>query len=417
MMLAPDVMADNLRQTTPNSNRYTFFQNNTAGLGIWGSAYATINEVNFIIQGIDQANTTEVEKKQIKGEAHFLRALAYFDLARIYGYEPGKEVAGMNKATIIRLTPTSNRSDADFKARSTNVEQYAQIEADLRIAIENLAAPTGTAVYRGNKAAAEALMARVSLYQSKWQQALDFAKAALATRSLSTVSGGGVTATSVGTSGLVTRANYLAAFKTQPNPESLFELRYIQATESLGSNESLHSLTTTLTTGAWGDLVPTTELYNLYEANDVRKTVYYAPATPKEVGIVYSQKYSGTSGAFTDNIPIIRVSELYLIKAEAEAELNNLANGLLDLNALRLRAGATPVVATTKAGLIEAIMTERRLELAIEGHRFFDLKRRGMSIDKQDPTPSVDYTNFRVLSAIPIAEVNLNPLLEQNPGY
>ncbi|WP_197464026.1 RagB/SusD family nutrient uptake outer membrane protein [Rufibacter sp. DG15C] len=426
MMLAPDVMADNLRQTTPNSNRYTFFQNNTQGLAIWGTAYAAINEVNFVIKGIETATTTEAEKSQIRGEAHFLRALLYFDLARIYGYEPGKEVSGWNLSAVLRLTPTASLADADMRERSTNVAVYTQIESDLGVAIKNLVAPsTSAAHFRGNKAAAEALMSRVSLYQGKWQQALDNAKAALATKGFTTAAGGGVTATSVGTSGLTSKANYVNAFKTQPNPESLFELRYIQATESLGSNESLHSLTSTFTTGAWGDIVPTAELYNLYEAGDVRKNMYYSPATPpagvpstpKETGLVYSQKYSATGGAFTDNIPLFRTSELYLIKAEAEAELNNLTDALLDLNALRLRSGASVIVETDKGTIIDKILVERRLELAFEGHRFFDLKRRGLPIDKQDPTPSLDYSNFRVLSAIPADQVTLNPKIKQNPGY
>lgn len=399
MMLAPDVLSDNLRQTSSNSNRYTFFQNNTFGTHInrWqGGSYAAINEVNMVLENIDKVSTTDAEKTQIKGEAYFLRALLYFDLARIYGYEPGKEVNGWKKSVIIRTSSTSAASQADLKTRATNDEVYALITSDLKSAIAALT-PNATP-YRANKAAAEALLARVSLYAGKYDDAIKYSTDALASTTKTLVSG----------------ANYVAAFNSQPHPESVFEINYVQATETLGANESLNSLTNN-PVGGWADIVPTSDLLSLYETNDVRKAQFKAAKKASE-DVNFTSKYSASVGPFTDNVPVIRISEIYLIRAEAYAEKGILVEALADLNMLRNRANASLVVAATKQDVINAILRERRLELAFEGHRFFDLKRRGLPIYKVGSV-EIPYTDPRVLGPIPATEINLNPKLEQNPGY
>ncbi|QHL88650.1 RagB/SusD family nutrient uptake outer membrane protein [Nibribacter ruber] len=414
MMLAPDVMADNLRQTSSNSNRYTGFQSNTFGtqLNRWAGNYGAINDVNLILGALGNITdpaVTAAEKARIGAEAKFLRALFYHDLLRTYSYEPGKEVGGFNAGVVLRLEPVDTKDEADFMARATNVQVYAQIEKDLTEAIAGFTTSNQTSWYRANKAAAEALMARVSLYQSKWQQALDYSNTAIAT------------AAARG-KGLVAAANYAAAWTTLPNPESLFELNYVQATETLGANESLNSLTTNVFTGAWADIVPTNTLFNLYEVNDVRRAMYYT-ATKSGEAVRFNRKFAGNQGVFTDNIPLIRLSEVHLIKAEAEAELaagdEVSVAGLATLNGLRAKRDASPVVALTKTALINAILVERRMELVYEGHRFFDLKRRGLDIakDPQVAAAAIPYTDPRVLAPIPADQVALNPKLVKNPGY
>jgi starch-binding outer membrane protein, SusD/RagB family len=414
MMLAPDVMADNLRQTSSNSNRYTFFQSNSFGtqLNRWAGNYAGINDVNLVLEAIavvQDASLTDVEKTRIIAEAKFLRALFYHDLVRIYGYEPGKEVGGWDKGVVIRLEGVDLKDEPDARVRSTNAQVYAQIEKDLTEAIAGFTTSNQTSWFRGNKAAAEALMARVSLYQAKWQQALDYSNTAIATAAARS-------------KGLVSATGYAAAWTQLPNPESLFELNYVQATETLGANESLNSLTSDTYVGAWRDIVPTNSLFNLYEVGDVRRAMFYS-ATKSGEAVRFNRKFAGNQGVFTDNVPVIRLSEVHLIKAEAQAELaageEVSVEGLATLNNLRANRGASALVVLTKAALIDAILTERRLELVYEGHRFFDLKRRGLDI-KKDPAiaaAAIPYTDPRVLAPIPAAEVTLNPNLKQNPGY
>ncbi|OIN59314.1 RagB/SusD family nutrient uptake outer membrane protein [Arsenicibacter rosenii] len=403
MMIAPEIMADNVRLTNSNSNRYFNERVNAVGVHMqqfWDN-YAAINEANFIIKGIDGSNATDAEKAQIKGEAQFLRALLYFDMARVFAYEPTKVVNGFNLGMILRTEPTSDASQATFLERSTVEQTYQLIEKDLKDAITNLPASASANRLRANKAAAQALLARLYLYWEKFPEAIQAATDALAGTAATLVSGTG----------------YQAAFTTAPNPESLFEINYVQATESLGANESMHSLTTNLTTGNWGDVVPTTELLNLYEAADVRRAMFYS-STKSGEAVFFSRKFSGSRGPFTDNIPVIRYSEVLLIRAEAYAMSGNSAAAITDLNRIRTRSGATPIASTvTGQGLVDLILTERRLELVLEGHRFFDLKRKGLTITKANLSAVVPYTDFRILAPLPNAQVQLNSKLKQNPGY
>lgn len=408
MMIGPDILADNVRLTNSNSNRYFNERINAPGSHlqqIWDQCYPAINEANFIIASIDGSNTTQLEKDQIKGEALFLRGLLYFDLARVFAYEPTKVIKNFNLGLIIRTEPTTNVLQADFRERSTVEQVYTQVESDLKAAITALPVSATAAAatrLRGNKGAAQALLARLYLYWEKYPLAIQAATDAMASTGARFVTG----------------AQYVAAFTSVPNPESLFELNYIQATESLGSNESLHSLTTNLTTGNWGDVVPTTELLNLYEAADVRRSGMFYAATKGGEAVFFSRKYTATQGPFTSNVPIIRYSELLLIRAEAYAASGDATKALADLNQVRTRSGATAIAATvTGQALMDAIMTERRLELVLEGHRFFDLKRKGMTITKANLSAPVPYDDFRILAPLPVGQTQLNTKLRQNPGY
>lgn len=406
MIMAPEIMADNVRLTNSNSNRYFNERVNAPSSEhlrpLWNNNYPAINEANFILSGIDKSNASDAEKAQIKGEALFLRGLLYFDLARAFAYEPTKIVNGFNAGVILRTEPTNDVTKADFRERATVEQTYQQIEKDLKEAIALLPASTSADRRRATKAAAQGLLSRLYLYWEKYAEAIQFATEAM--------NGTGAR--------LVTGAQYQGAFTTAPNPESLFEINYVQATESLGSNESLHSLTTNLTTGNWGDVVPTNELLGLFEANDVRRTTMFYSATKGGESVFFSRKYTATQGPFTNNVPVMRFSELLLIRAEAYAATGDNTRALADLNQIRTRAGATPIASTvTGAALIDAIMTERRLELYLEGHRFFDLKRRGMTITKASLSAPVPYNDFRILAPLPNDQVQLNTKLKQNPGY
>ncbi|SIS91348.1 RagB/SusD family nutrient uptake outer membrane protein [Belliella pelovolcani] len=413
MILGAETLADNATVTNAQSNRYLTWSINNFGthFGIWANAYAGINEMNFIINADLNSITTTAEANQLRGEALFLRALMYFDLARVYGYEPGREVNGFQESVIIREQPTSTSSQADFRPRSSNQEVYAIIERDLNEAIPLL---TGTNRFRVTTGAARALLSRVYLYQSKWQQAEEMATSALANTA----------ATMVDAS--VNPAAYRLSFASAPHPESVFELAYNAQTETLGFNESLNSLTLrqggpVAGSGGWGDVIPTQDLLSIFLPEDSRIENFISDVKQGQTAL-FSRKYAGTVGPFTDNVPLIRLSELYLIRAEARVRQGGakLVEGLADLNFLRSRrfpsTFAFQVVTTNQQEAIDAIFTERRLELFFEGHRFFDLKRTGQDIRK-GATGAVQFSDTRVLAPLPQAQVDLNPLLNQNPGY
>ncbi|WPR74240.1 RagB/SusD family nutrient uptake outer membrane protein [Algoriphagus sp. NG3] len=423
MMVAPEIMADNLRLIA-NTGRYVGEEVNAdrAHIDIWEfegdddpnefrGIYAGINEANILITEIDKVEGDEALRTKLKGEAHFLRALFYFDLARVYGYEPGQEVNGFNASVILRTTPTLGFSDADFKARSTNREVYDQIESDLTSAISSLGGQSvGTEDnYRASKGAAETLLARVYLYEGKNSEAAAMATQAMASMGL-TNSG----------EGLVAANAYEEAFNTFPNPESIFEIeiRSVDWSTVDGVNNSMSSLSANVFTGAQFIVTATDELLASYGAGDVRRDMWDETTRSGADGVVYaSKKWLGSKGDFLENLPILRASELYLIRAEARQKTGDNAGALADLNALRSKRGVSALAGITGNDLFQAILNERRIEFALEGHRWFDLKRNGLTISKAGSAEPVPYSDYRILAPIPQDEIILNDLLENNPGY
>lgn len=412
LMIAPEIMADNLR-IIANTGRYIGQEVNAdrAHMGLWGN-YGSINQTNIVIAGIDAIEGDAARKNRIKGEALFLRSIYYFDMAKVYGYEPGKEVNGWDKSVVLRTTPTLGFSDADFRERVTNRALYDQIEADLNTAIGLLptAALGSTGVYRVTKGAAQALLARVYLYDSKFAEA-----AAMATQAMATFGLG-----NDGT-GLATPANYVEAFSTYPNPESLFEveIRSVDWSTVDGVNNSMCTLTANVFNSAQFIVTASNELLATYETGDVRRKTWVETTRSGASGTVYrSAKWLGTKGDFLENLPIIRAAELYLIRAEARYRTNDAAGSRSDLNALRSKRGLAAVDAGLAGeALFNQILTERRLEFALEGHRWFDLKRNGLTITKHGTNLPVPYSDYRILAPLPQDQIQLNELLVDNPGY
>jgi hypothetical protein len=405
LFLLPDISGDVFVQR-PGASRGNATYNLTPGGTLGYYPYASINEANYIIDGIGTLDAPDATKNRLLGAAYFLRALNYFNAVRSYGYEPNKLVNGWDRGVIMRDKPTKGLTDADFRARGTVTEAYQLMESDLQQAATLLAGNTN--VYYASPAAANALLARVYLYWERWADAEARATAAI-----------GATNARLTT----TAATYSAAWSTSPNPESVFELNVNASTESVGVNESIASWVSPPSTsggvGQWGDFSINPELLELYPADDIRLSVLKT-GTNTFSSFSWLNKFNANKGNFAQNLPVIRLAELHLIRAEARAEQNNVAGGLTELNALRAARGVPAATAANRQQLIDAIMLERRLELAYEGHRFYDQKRRGMNITRPSAigaNATLPYTDFKILAPWPSAQVSLNPLLQQNPGY
>lgn len=396
--LAPDVLADNTDQHPITSGRYDGLAFNSQGSHItfWNTAYLTINEANYVIEGADNTEGVAQEvRDQLKGEALFQRGYAYFDLARTYGYEPGREVGGWDQSAIIRTEPTRDVGDADLRSRSTNVEVYNQVRSDLEDAL-TLLDGNDRGVYFANYAATNALLSRLHLYLENWQEAIDYADDAIAATDVELVD---------------SESDFESnTFSQVPNPESIMELSIDPVEESLGSNDGLCPYTNPQ---HWFDVIPSENLLDTYSPDDYRNN-WFAIA---DDGFPYTLKWNCSTGPFDDNVPLIRLPELYLIKAEAHAELDQLDLALEALETLQVTRGLTPFVSNDKEEIIEEIMVERRRELNFEGHRWYDLKRRAMDIPKQEGATTVPYDDYRILSVLPQGEVDNNDNLDQNPGY
>ncbi len=403
-------LADNTRIINRAGGRYVNQGANVplSHLGNWEFAYAAINEINLLLEALPKAEMADELRVETEGEAKALRALLYFDLMRAYAYEPKMVPPSNNSADTLGvplyLAGVLALEQIELKARNPIAEVYAQIYADFTDALAK-APLTGGPNYI-TKAAAYALFAKAALYNQDWEKAEQLATEAIALK---------------GT--LVTNANYISSWRASTHPESIFEILFKNPGESIGTNESVQSAFTTrvsltaTTLGGYGAVVPTTQFLALFATNDVRRTLYELGVARSAQTVIECTKFMGKTGTiFMDNLPVIRVSEVYLIRAEARAKQNGKESGaLIDLNAVATRAGLPAFTGLSGASLMNAIIAQRRLELAFEGDRWFDLKRRGQDVIKA--SGNVLYADYRILANIPLREIQSNVNLKQNPGY
>ncbi|PHN03803.1 RagB/SusD family nutrient uptake outer membrane protein [Flavilitoribacter nigricans] len=409
--VAPAIMADQLDFFNRTGRYETQYVNAVrAHMGRWGR-YIGINDANIIISKIDRLREDPTADADLidlyKGEALFIRALHYHDLAKVYGYEPGQEVNGFNLTVPLRLTATDGVSDAfNVSARATNTELYQQIESDLQAAIGLLPDVHPSGPYRAGAAAAHGLLARVYLYWGRWADAAAQAEMALTKTPASLVE---------------TKAGYYDSWSAIPHPESVFEIEIRSTDWSTvdGANNSLNSLSNNIYSGGQFILVASTTLVDVMqsEPGDFRDTIFrQVDGIPDGTRLL--DKWRGEKGDFLENIPFMRVSELYLIAAEGYARSGNEGQAQEMLNILRTARGLSETSATG-AALTDLILKERQVELALEGHRWYDLKRLGMGIPKSPAAnvPDLSYSDFRLLAPLSESDLTLNEMLVQNPGY
>jgi tetratricopeptide (TPR) repeat protein len=405
---------------TQDMSNFVTTTDNAGVLDIWRGPWPGILMSNIVIKVAPDLAIDQNIKNRSLGEAHFLRAHYYFLLVRYFGDLP------------LITTPQSSDDDL-FPVRVSKDLIYQQIIADLEKAAEllpNKNEYSGNDIGRANKGAALGELAEVHLTLGNWQKVVDLT-------------------TQVESLGFNLNLNYADNFNpaTENSRESLFEVQYeSDGGYSFWSDENQASWTSTFmgprgsnfVGGAYGWNQPTQEFIDSYESNDNRKnvTVLYEGA-PSFDGKTYSASYSLTgynvrkfliplsvSPAYDNsplNFPVIRFSNILLMKAEALNELGQTAQAEAPLNRVRKRAGLADVAtALTQVEFREAVLRERRMELAFEGQRWFDLIRVNKGQYGLDFLHSIGKTNAtqkHLLFPIPQIEIDRNPKLTQNPGY
>jgi hypothetical protein len=385
-LIFADMYADNITwtgtfPTWSQVNNKTILPENVDIATIWNNIYSTINRANNIIAAAPNITDPAFLKDRAIGESETIRATAYFDLIRMFGGSP----TGYNQAgglgVPLRLAPTLTPENAAATPRVTEAEVYTQILADLDDAIAKL--PNTIGAGRVNKYVATALKARVQLYRQQWAEA-----EALETTVI----------TSPNNYALVPGASYATIYTGKNTSESLWELQY-SATDA--NNIAFYYYPTSA--GGRNEVGSSTSLRDAFEAGDLRKEVNYSTA-PAGKQLKYSHSNPGT-----DDVMMVRLAEVYLSRAEARAMQSNLPGALEDLNIIRQRAGLSPSIAVAQDAILADIRNQRRLELAHEGHRFFDLRRYDATGNTQ---------TFRNLFPIPQSEIiNAKGIVTQNPGY
>lgn len=394
----------------------------TSTLGLWASAYNAILGCNKVLTAInegkfDRAGVTDEQINNVKAENLFLRALAYFDLVRVYaqpyGYIKEKGITGTEALGV----PIVLEDDLSARpVRNTVAEVYENlIIPDLQEA-ERLMSPTY--VREGVKdmvatittPVIQALMARVYLTHEDYQLAADYANKVIRNGRFRLLSG----------NNFVSMWDGSLDVAPQSGSEVIFEV-YIS--QSDGSSSSLGDyLTAPEAAGGagYGDVRVSNDLLSLYDENDVRLTGL-TKTNPQYPGYRWSTKYPGKSGQLAyNNVPIIRISEMYLTRAEAiyrGATISGVT-ALDDLNQVATSRGANAYSQIN----IENLFNERRKEFLFEGQVYFDMKRLQRSLTRTDYdldplTKDIEFPSYRWAFPIPENDILNNKNMVQNPGY
>ncbi|WP_442590489.1 RagB/SusD family nutrient uptake outer membrane protein [Pedobacter sp. AW31-3R] len=389
--LMADLMGDNqaidwsgtFEEPTQASNK-SLLKTNTYVNNIWRYGYNAINDVNLVLGAI--AIVDEGERDKVEGEAKFIRGSAHFDLVRLFGRAYNDGNPAVNPGVPLILTPTTEITDASFVERTTVAAVYEQVIKDLMEAESLLPEKNG---FFATKYAATGMLARVYLQMGDYVNAADAANRVIK-------------------SGVYRLAStYSGAFPVRPvigspstpgsnTPEDIFAMQVNTLTGYNSYNEFYGSSTY----GGRGDaVISSTWIANTYEAGDDRINNFY------DDGDIFTSKYANRYG----NVSILRLAEMYLIRAESNQRNGGEPVGqspLEDLSVIRSRAGLTTTSAT-----LDDILLERKRELAFEGFFLHDAKRTETNVG------NIAWNANALVFPIPQIEIDANNKLLQNPGY
>jgi hypothetical protein len=407
----PDMMSDNLTETGESLANFRQLVNfdyaadNDAIEGLWTASYRIIAQANITLRGIEEfAAENPGQYNRIKGQALAIRAYVHFDLLRYFG-----DNLALNSTTL--GVPYKKEFNLDNIARPTVAETWQDIFTDLNEA-KTLLSDTDVAINSSGNFSlranidlitVDAILARAYLYSAQYQKAV-----AAATIVIDQVP-------------LVSRANFPAIWRDENigSSEVIWSIPFNSGEGTPASNVYFAS-------GNRSSFRPSTEVLSEYDqVNDIRYNTYFRTNNSRTIVSKFLGKGNLSDGIV--NWKAIRVSEMYLIRAEAYTNISgNGANALRDLNTLRAAriTGYVPAVLIGQA-LVDAIELERRKELFVEGHRFFDIKRTTRSLVRSDcgtnfTTCSLAAGNRAWAWPIPIGEIIANDLIndaDQNPGY
>lgn len=421
-----DVTADDMQangEGKRTSNYYFYKYNKTnAPSTFWRIPYEIIRNTNIILTKIDAiplgdgSEENEAYMKEVKGQALALRALALFDLTRFYGVPYAKDQGKSWGAAIVK-----DVTGIDSKPkRNTVAECYTEIISDLKDAITLLTTKHNPG--KINRWGAMTLLSRVYLYKGD----KDGNTAALAT-AIEAIEG----AKKAGYS-LWTNEEYADAW-ADDSPIRAHELFFeiVNLTVDGPGRESISYL---CNVKGYYDMFPTSSFMSMIQSDkkDVRNKVFVR--AKKTEYYYFCNKYQPAADeSISDaNIPIFRMSELYLNAAEAAVKLNDNDNAVLYLEAIVNRANPNKHVTGTVT--LEQVLTERRKEFVGEGHRLFDAMRNNQTIERKDVPLSnaenkhetltdeakkFDWNFYKIILPIPKFEMDTNPNMadQQNPGY
>jgi starch-binding outer membrane protein, SusD/RagB family len=352
--------------------------------GTWTDAYKTINDVNNVLNSL--LVVSEAKRDNVEGEAKFIRACVYFELVRLFAKAWNDGSPAANDGVPIKLTPTKELAGAaDQLPRDKVTAVYAQVIKDLTEAEALLPESNG---FFATTYAAAGMLARVYLQQG------DYANARAAANRV--IESGYFKLTQANADGIIEEFLYTRAKAEDNTSEDVFA---IQVTTTSGIN----NFQTFYSENGRGDISINGPHYDLFELDDLRYNLINADG--------YSAKFDNVYG----NVHIIRLAEMYLIRAEANFRLSTAvgAEPVEDINIIRNRAGLSSLTDVT----IDDILKERKIELSFEGFNLHDIKRLGVTTGYITGGGGLEFDAPELIFPIPKRDIIVNPALTQNEGY
>ncbi|MBI3137204.1 MAG: RagB/SusD family nutrient uptake outer membrane protein [Sphingobacteriales bacterium] len=382
------LLADELYNTVSSPSADPFLNNNLLSnnaivtTDFWSSAYSNIYRINAILEALPQSvSLPDTLRRQLMGEMKVTRALYYFYLVNLFGDVPLVTNTDYERNAIAGRTAT----DSIYRFL---VAELTEAKTMLRIAYPSIQRT------RPNLYTASCLLSRVYLYLQNWEQAKveSFAVIAAGIYSLN--------------------PNLNACFQISSN-ETIWQVASDNSNSSEGSF-FLPSSSSVRPQYAMAD-----QLLNQFETGDLRKLNWLRKNTVAGRDYYYPAKFKDRSaGPVTEYDIVFRLAEQYLIRAESNIQLGDPAGALEDINILRGRAGLPFLATIDNSELRDAVFKERQTELFAEwGHRWLDLKRTGMANAVLSVVKGANWQFTDALMPIPFLQLQVNPNLNQNPGY
>ncbi len=420
-LLYADVQGGNLTFTPGVSNKiisvptviensYSFndFEQESDYENYYAAFYEIINQANVILDRFDTYTFLSVdEKTQLQAELLVCRAFAHYQISLLYAQNYNFTSVASHLGIVYNTQPLE--IGVDFPARKTMKETYKLLQSDLDTALSLF---TNTSFFSVpnyalfNKITTKALYARIALQMNDWEKAFNLSDEVIRTS--------GITLTS--------KENYVSEWEKEEVPISEVILEFSSPRDSDGSvSSSVSEYFKYESNINYGKFVASEDLLDLYENNDLRFNLFITEnLTTNITGLEMSLPYYFTK-KFQDDAGTmcIRLSEIYLIRAESNARINKESDALVDLNTIRERANLTAL--TNTINILEEIFLERRRELAFESHLFFDIARYKKKLVRNKgclaSVCNLNYPSSFFILPIPDSSIDLNENIQQNEGY
>ncbi|BDC98548.1 RagB/SusD family nutrient uptake outer membrane protein [Persicobacter psychrovividus] len=352
----------------------------------WRICYSTINRANMVLENIEVVEEG-AKRDQLKGEVLFIRAYVYHQMVQIYGSSP-------------LILKTIGHADYAEMANTPEADIYAQVIADLKEAATLLPdSYSSDELGRATAWSAKGILAKAYLSSGDDVSAKTLLKEIMDSGNFKL------------------QENYKEVFEVEMNNEILFAVRYVAS-----DNEHQTFSYTFSSKGEFGGVMATTDILNTYEDGDLRKDASVGEDGGKMVVDKYNSVGISNEQSGVDWVAL-RYADVILLYAELLANEGMNTEAVDIVNQIRTRAGLAPKTFATQQELIDGIALERRLELAFEGHRWFDLKRYGNAIETikaylESENITTPISDHHLLFPIPNREINLaDGNLRQNDGY